>query len=223
MNRKKHLNRKQMTTLVNNIDKNKHRGMIHDTPILCKINDIVTYHNVSELSHSIDWEEDVITTPGVSVWSGKEWVDITALRRFKSECDIIQILTNNSMIFVTDNYQLTMNDEQVNCSTVKEGDVLDKIAMYPELTGTHDLMQLLISASNGIELSIVYNLLIRDGFFANISVDEQDGCVLEVLDEETENETKMIKNIGKTTEYVYQIETADDSPFNIGLGGMKVQ
>lgn len=215
------MNRKTMNTLVQQKDGQLHKGMVYNTPILCKINDTVQYKYINDIVLWKNDREQSIVPNNIFVWSGQDgWVKMLSITRYKTDCSIMQILTQTSIIELTSNHPVFSNTELVHLKNIKSGDLLDGASVLPDLHVDTDMISVLSSASTHLDLATAHNLIVKNGFHVHIELD--DGvCMLNIDESPLFNEVKHITEIGKTNEYVYQLDT-NGSQFVAGIGTLFV-
>jgi DNA polymerase elongation subunit (family B) len=160
--------------------------------------------------HSIDYE----------VWSDAGWTKIKRVIRHKCDKKIYRVLTHSGVVDVTEDHSLLdKNGAIIKPTDCKFGTEL--LHSYPiECVDTNDNFEATKYRSK-IQAMKKYHALKTAGH--NVSIDVQDNVyILTPGRSANYREIKRIDELGKTTGYVYDIET-ESGHFNAGVGELTVK
>jgi DNA polymerase elongation subunit (family B) len=194
-----------------------------DTPIMCKIDNIICYRTIEELNTNwAQYGDKEAGTVNMSVWTERGWTKINRVIRHYTDKPIYRVLTHTGCVDVTSDHSLlNENAEKIKPTDVKVGTKL----LHHDLPCDIDVP---VTCNKNIYLrgklaaAIVYKSLAS--VYNNVTIENNgdDSYQLTINDVVTNsNIVKKITCLGSTPQYVYDLET-ENHHFAAGIGRMIV-
>ena len=167
-------------------------SVVYNTPILCRQNDLIGYLTIDQMGN--DWQvygDKEASVCGYEAWTEKGWTKVLRVIRHYTDKDIYHIETESGMVDVTSDHSLL-------------DDKAEKIKPTDVSIGT----SLLHTNLPTDQLTLSHNdlLIMAEQYYYS---DCRGNKIIKII------------NIGKTSEYVYDLET-ENHHFSAGVGRLIV-
>jgi len=222
-----------------------------DTPLLLKKRGLVyieTIRSIFDLSKKEEYPgfkmfdktirlEKEFSTTDYQIWTDIGWVDIKRVIRHKCDKGIYRVLTDTGCIDVTEDHSLiSLNLESIKPSQLKIGDSL--LHSFPSNFETnfkidsekYNINDDTFTITDKLQAQNMYLYLKNIGFNLSINFEKESYIITKDKQEyknythytNVKNTVKNIFYIGKTNDYVYDIET-EIGRFSAGIGEIQLK
>ena len=213
-----------------------------DTPILCKINNVIKYITIENIKTIFQPYEDKESClcDDIQVWTEKGWTKLNRVIRHYTNKPIYRIITASGSVDVTSDHSLlNCKAEKVKPTDVKVGSTLlhadlPKRESRTQYLTQHEAFMMGYQWSSQSLPKIMYHeeIIIKKAFLSGYEKNESSKSKLKLAEidyllyETRElvtysNEIQEIIQLESTTQYVYDLET-ENHHFSAGIGRLIV-